>query len=78
LVKPVNDDVVPTAWLEYPGSLFRNIPTMLPMRGIRSMAIFQTDEERRSNLNYLGEEAQRLVVSDLSKGKPGRPFKNPE
>jgi putative transposase len=47
-------------------------------RGVRSMAIFQTDEERRSNLNYLGEEAQRLVVSDLSKGKPGRPFKNPE
>jgi putative transposase len=52
-------------------------PHHVAERGVRSMAIFQTDEESRSCLNYLGEEAERLTVRNLSKGKPGRPFKNP-
>ena len=30
------------------------------------MAIFQTDEERRSYLNYLGEEAERFEVEILA------------
>ena len=52
-------------------------PHHVTLRSVRSMAIFQTGEERHSYLNYLGEEAERLTARDLSKGKAGRPFKSP-
>jgi REP-associated tyrosine transposase len=38
----------------------------ITQRGVRFMAIFQTDEERRSYLNYLGEEAARFEVEILA------------
>jgi len=41
-------------------------PHHITQRGVRSMTIFQTDEERRSYLNYLSEEAARFEVEILA------------
>ena len=41
-------------------------PHHVTQRGVRSMAIVQSDEERRSYLNYLGEEAARFEVEILA------------
>jgi putative transposase len=41
-------------------------PHHITQRGVRSMSIFQTDEEHRSYLNYLGEETTRFEVEILA------------
>jgi putative transposase len=34
----------------------------ITQRGVRSMAVFETEEDRRSYLKYVGEEAARFEV----------------
>ena len=47
-------------------------PYLITQRGVRSMAIFQTDEERRAYLQLLAEEAERFGVEILVCGvEPG-------
>jgi putative transposase len=41
-------------------------PHHVTQRGVRSMAVFQTDEDRRGYLQFLGEEAGRFGVEILA------------
>ena len=47
-------------------------PHPITQRGVRSMAIFQTDEDRRAYLQFLAKEAERFGVEILVCGvEPG-------
>ena len=41
-------------------------PHHITQRGVRSMAIFQTDEDRRAYLQFLAEEAGRFDMEILA------------
>jgi putative transposase len=41
-------------------------PHHITQRGVRSMAIFQTDEDRRAYLQFLAEEAGRFELEILA------------
>ena len=45
-------------------------PHHLTQRGVRSMAIFQSDADRRCYLQYVKEETERFGVEILSSGIP--------
>jgi putative transposase len=72
-----SEDIIPIIidrlpQMKYPGDMARisrlvvpKYPPHITQRGVRSMAIFQTDEDRRAYLQFLAEEAERFGVEIL-------------